>query len=90
MGPDVVGAERMTTVAGFVVQESVHADHVSIHATREEAVAAIEEMISKGLAEPGKFNIREIDSAGETVRVFGASDRVGGLGEGSASPFETA
>jgi uncharacterized protein YjaZ len=57
-----------------VVQESTHADRVSRHATREEAVAAIEEMIREGLAEPSEFNIREIDSAGKTVRVFGASD----------------
>jgi hypothetical protein len=54
----------MTT---FIVQESTHADHVSRHRTRDEAVAAIEEMLREGLAEPGEFNIREIDDAGETV-----------------------
>ena len=58
----------------FVVQESIHADHVSRHETREEAVAAIEEMIREGLAEPGEFNIREIDAAGKTVRVFSAAE----------------
>ncbi len=66
----------MTDVAGFIVQESVHADHVSRHATREEAVVAIEQMIRQALAEPDEFNIREIDSAGNTVRVFGAADAV--------------
>jgi hypothetical protein len=55
----------------FIVQESIHADHVSRHETREEAIAAIEEMIREGLAERGDFNIREIDDAGKTVRVFG-------------------
>ena len=66
----------MAAVAVFVVQESVHADHVSRHATREEAVAGVEEMIREGLAEPGEFNVREIDSASKTVGVFGVSDRV--------------
>jgi hypothetical protein len=61
----------MNSVAGFVVQESIHADSVSRHETRQEAIAAIEEMIREELAEPGEFNIREIDNAGETVRVFG-------------------
>ena len=60
----------MSSVAGFVVQESIHADHVSRHETREEAVSAIEEMIRGGLAERGELNIREVDDAGETVRVF--------------------
>jgi hypothetical protein len=58
----------------FIVQESIHADHVSRHATRDEAIAAIEEMIREGLAERGEFNIREIDDAGKTVRVFGVPD----------------
>jgi hypothetical protein len=62
----------MSSVAGFIVQESIHADWVSCHDRREDAIAAIEEMIGKGLAEPGEFNIREIDAYGETVRVFGA------------------
>ena len=55
----------------FVVQESIHADHVSRHKTPDQAIAAIEEMIREGLAEPGEFNIREIASAGRTIRVFG-------------------
>ncbi len=55
----------------FIVQESVHADHVSRHETREAAIAAIEEMVREGLAERGEFNIREIDDAGKTLRVFG-------------------
>jgi hypothetical protein len=54
----------------FVVQESIHADRVSRQETREEAIAAIEEMIREGLAEPGGFNVRELDAAGRTVRVF--------------------
>lgn len=56
----------------FIVQESIHADHVSRHETREEAIAAIDEMIREGLAEPGEFNVREIDRGGRTVRVFPA------------------
>lgn len=40
-------------------------------AARRPAIAAIEEMIREGLAEPGGFNIREIDDRRETVRVFG-------------------
>jgi hypothetical protein len=58
----------------FIVQQSIHADHVSRHETPEEAIAAIEEMIREALAEPGEFNIREIDSAGKTIRVFSVPD----------------
>jgi hypothetical protein len=54
----------------FIVQESLHADRVSRHETREEAIAAIAEMIRDGSAEAGDFNIREIDGDGTTVRVF--------------------
>jgi uncharacterized protein YjaZ len=61
-------------MSAFVVQESIHADHVSRHQTREGAIAAIEEMIREGLAERGEFNIREIDDAGKTVRVFSVPD----------------
>jgi len=64
----------MSNVAGFIVQESIHADWVSCHDRREDAIAAIEELIREGLAERGEFNIREIDGRGETVRVFGAPD----------------
>ncbi len=71
----------MTDLAGFVVQESIHADYVSRHRTRDEAVAVIEQMVRDGLAEPAEFNVREIDAAGETVRVFGVPD--------SASPATT-
>jgi hypothetical protein len=71
----------MSTLAGFIVQESIHADWVSRHETREDAIAAIEEMIREGLAEPGEFNIREIDDAGKTVRVFSVPD--------SAAPAKT-
>ena len=53
----------------FIVQESVHGDHVSSHEAREDAVAAIEEMIRAGLAKPGEFNIREVDENGVTVGV---------------------
>ena len=31
-------------------------------------------MLRDGLAEPGEFNIREIDDRGEIVRVFGVPD----------------
>jgi hypothetical protein len=61
-------------MSAFIVQESIHADSVSRHKTREDAIAAIEEMLREGLAEPGEFNIREIDDGGETVRVFGLPD----------------
>jgi hypothetical protein len=54
----------------FVVQESIHADRVSRHETREEVVEAVEAMIREGVAERGEFNIREIDRAGKTVCVF--------------------
>ncbi len=64
----------MSSAAAFVVQESIHADWVSCHVTREDAIAAIEEMIREREAEPGEFNIREIDDRGETVRVFGVTD----------------
>jgi hypothetical protein len=58
----------------FIVQEAVHADFVSSHETREEAVAAIEDLIQAGLAAPGEFNIREMDTSGRTVGVFGVHD----------------
>ncbi len=61
-------------MSAFIVQESIHADWVSRHQTREDAIVAIEEMIREGVAEPGEFNIREIDDRGETVRVFGVPD----------------
>ena len=61
-------------VSAYIVQESIHADWVSRHETRQDAIAAIEEMIREGLAGPGDFNIREIDDHGETVRVFGVPD----------------
>jgi hypothetical protein len=35
-------------------------------------------MIREGLAEPGEFNIREVDDRGETVRVFGVADSAAG------------
>ena len=60
----------MSRGAGFIVQESIHEDPVSRHERREDAIAAIEEMIRDGLAEPGEFNIREIDDVGSTVGVF--------------------
>ena len=61
-------------MSAFIVQESIHADWVSRHQTRKDAIAAIEEMVREGVAEPGEFNIREIDDRGETVRVFGVPD----------------
>ena len=62
------------SVSAYIVQESIHADWVSRHQTREDALAAIEEMIREGVAEPGEFNVREINDSGETVRVFGVPD----------------
>jgi len=64
----------MSSVGCFIVQESIHADSVSCHDRREDAIAAIEELIREGLAGRGEFNIREIDGRGETVRVFGVPD----------------
>jgi hypothetical protein len=64
-------------VSAFVVQESIHADWVSRHQTRKDAIAAIEEMIREGVVELGEFNIREIDDSGETVCVFGVPDAAG-------------
>lgn len=61
-------------VSAYIVQESIHADWVSRHQTRRDGIAAIEEMIREGVAEPGEFNIREIDDRGETVRVFRVPD----------------
>jgi hypothetical protein len=58
----------------FIVQEAIHADYVSTHETREEAVAAIEDLIQVGLAAPGDFNIRELDAAGHIVRVIDIDD----------------
>ena len=54
----------------FIVQESIHADYLSSHQTCEDAVALIDEMIRSGLAQPGEFNICEIDEQGTVVRVF--------------------
>jgi|GEM_PF-2997007 len=56
------------------LSESVHADYVSRHTTRDEAVAVIEQLVRDGLAEPEEFIVREIDAAGKTVRVFGVPD----------------
>jgi hypothetical protein len=61
-------------MTAFIIQESIHADWVSRHDTREEAIAAVEEMVREGLAQPGEFNIRELDDRGETVGVFGVPD----------------
>ncbi|MCP9486368.1 MAG: hypothetical protein MSC30_10945 [Gaiellaceae bacterium MAG52_C11] len=61
-------------MSAFIVQESIHADSVSRHETRAEAIAAIEELIHEGLAQPGEFNIREIDDRGEIVGVFGVPE----------------
>jgi hypothetical protein len=58
----------------FIVQEAIHADYVSTHETREEAVAAIEDLIQVGLAAPGDFNIRELDATGRIVRVIEIDD----------------
>jgi hypothetical protein len=54
----------------FIIQESIHGDSLSRHERREDAVAMIEGMVREGLAEPGQFNIRELDEQGKIVRVF--------------------
>ncbi len=62
----------------FFVQTAVHADRGSRHATLEEALAAIEELIREGLAEPGELNVRETDRDGNTVRVHELERDAGG------------
>ena len=42
--------------------------------TDDDAFYELEELIREGLAECGEFNIREIDDAGETIRVFRIPD----------------
>ncbi len=54
----------------FIVQEAIHADWISRHETREDAIAAIEEMVRDGVVDRGEFNVREIDDVGNSVRVF--------------------
>ena len=63
-----------TEAVTFIVQEAIHADSVSSHETREEAVEAIEDLIQAGLASPGDFNIRELDATGRIVRVINVDD----------------
>ena len=43
----------------------------------QDLTPGLEEMIREGVAEPGEFDIREIDERGETVRVFGVPDAAG-------------
>ena len=58
----------------FVVQNSTYADPVSRHRTRDEAIAAVEELLRAGLAEPGEFNIVELDADGDVIgRPFGVT-----------------
>jgi DNA-binding NarL/FixJ family response regulator len=57
----------------FVVQESIHADSVSRHETVADALAAIDEMVREGIAQPGEFNVREVDDRGRTIRVVSTS-----------------
>ena len=59
------------TLSMFIVQTAIHADRGSHHETAEEALAMIEKMIRAGVAEPGEFNVREVDVQGSIVRVFG-------------------
>jgi len=66
----------------FIVQTAIHAEPGSHHEAAEEALAAIEEMIRLGVAEPGEFNVREVDADGRTVRVFGLE--AGAAGETTA------
>lgn len=61
----------------FIVQTAVHADPGSHHDTLEDAVAAIEEMVRAGVAEPGEFNVREVDTEGRTVRVIAVEPTAG-------------
>lgn len=68
----------------FVVQTAIHADRGSRHETAEEALAAIENMIREGVAEPGEFNVRQVDRDGRTVRVFGLPHRTPRTGRESA------
>jgi hypothetical protein len=59
----------------FIVQNATHADPGSHHETRDEALAAIEELLREGLAEPGECNVVELDQHGDVVgEPFGLSD----------------
>lgn len=61
----------------FVVQNSTYADPVSRHRTREEAVAAVKELLGAGLAEPREFNIVELEEDGDVVETpFGVATDV--------------
>ena len=60
----------------FIVQKAANADRGSIHATREEAVAAIRELFEAGLAEPGEFTIAELGADRRTVRVISVDDEI--------------
>jgi hypothetical protein len=62
VGPEPHPGERAVT------------DRISRRETRERAIAAFEETIHAGLAEPGEFDIRELDDTGKTVRVLGVAD----------------
>lgn len=62
----------------FIIQTASHADRGSFHATLEEALAGIAEMIELGVAEPGEFNVREVDEDGATVRVHELEPDAGG------------
>lgn len=62
----------------FIIQTATHADRGSSHETLEEALAGLAEMIEVGLAEPGQFNVRELDGSGNTVRVYELERDAGG------------
>jgi hypothetical protein len=59
----------------FIVQNAAHADPGSHHETREDALAAIEQLLREGLAQPGEFNVVELDQHGDVVgEPFGLSE----------------
>ena len=64
-------------MAKFIIQTAIHGDYGSTHDTLEDALAGIEEMVRLGVAEPGEFNVRELDDQRRIVRVIAAEPTAG-------------
>ncbi len=68
----------------FVIQTAIHANRGSCHATLEEALAGIAELIREGVAEPGELNVRETDCDGNAVGVHELEPDAGGASSPAA------
>jgi len=68
----------------FIVQTAIHGDSGSHHATVGGALGAIEDLIREGLAEPGEFNVRELDDDGRIVRAHELEPDAGGASSPAA------